>query len=214
MANVVSWIRECDQAHFHRFFETRPGIELQNARIGEFEWKSMDGLLLTGGEDISKDFLRQQADSHFIEDPQPARDEWEFEILSAALQAGTPILAICRGHQVLNVALGGSLHLDIAGHRNPEMKMQNIQSLRYAASSRTRFEQVNSSHHQAVDRLGDGLEVEAWCAADGIIEQVRLSNYPFAVGVQYHPERDWLYESLFADFFDFVEKNDSRQFAI
>ena len=65
---------------------------------------------------------------------------------------------------------------------------------------------MNSSHHQAIERLGDGLEVEAWCAADGIIEQVRLRDYPFALGVQYHPERGKIYDALFEDFFDRINK--------
>jgi putative glutamine amidotransferase len=59
---------------------------------------------------------------------------------------------------------------------------------------------VNSAHHQAIDQLGDDLEVEAWAAHDGIIEQVRLHKYPFALGVQYHPERSRIYDSLFDDF--------------
>ena len=63
-----------------------------------------------------------------------------------------------------------------------------------------RFEKVNSSHHQAIDQLGGDLLVEAWCASDDIVEQVRLRNYPFALAVQYHPERDEIYAPLFADF--------------
>jgi gamma-glutamyl-gamma-aminobutyrate hydrolase PuuD len=59
---------------------------------------------------------------------------------------------------------------------------------------------VNSSHHQAVDGLGDDLAVEAWCVTDDIIEQVRLRDYPFALAVQYHPERDESYAPLFDDF--------------
>jgi putative glutamine amidotransferase len=64
---------------------------------------------------------------------------------------------------------------------------------------------VNSAHHQAIDRLGDDLQVEAWAADDGIIEQVRLGKYPFALGVQYHPERGQIYDSLFDDFFARLE---------
>ena len=116
------------------------------------------------------------------------------------------MFAVCRGHQVLNVALGGTLHLDIPGHRTPEMKTQNIQPLRYASDARHRFAHVNSSHHQAIDKLGDGLEIEAWCASDDIIEQVRLRDYPFCLGVQYHPERGPVYAPLFEDFFAHVRE--------
>ena len=102
---------------------------------------------------------------------------------------------------MLTVARGGTLHLDIRGHEAPEMKSQNVQPLRYAAGARHRFEMVNSSHHQALDRVAEALEVEAWHAGDGIVEQVRLRNYPWGAGVQYHPERDMPYAPLFEDFF-------------
>ena len=67
---------------------------------------------------------------------------------------------------------------------------------------------VNSAHHQAIEKLGDDLEVEAWAAHDGIIEQVRLCKYPFGLGVQYHPERSRIYDSLFDDFFTRLESKD------
>ena len=111
-----------------------------------------------------------------------------------------PIFAICKGLQLFNVALGGTLRLDIPGHNAPEMRDHDVQPLRTAASARHRFEKVNSSHHQAIDRLADGCEVEAWSAGDDIIEQVRLKDYPFALAVQYHPERGDAYGALFPDF--------------
>jgi putative glutamine amidotransferase len=64
---------------------------------------------------------------------------------------------------------------------------------------------VNSSHHQAIDRVGEGLEVQAWCATDDIVEQVRLRDYPYAIGVQFHPERDLMYAPLFEEFFAAVK---------
>ena len=73
--------------------------------------------------------------------------------------------------------------------------------MRYDGKANHRFENVNSSHHQAIDRLADGFEVEAWCADDDVIEQVRLRDYPFALAVQYHPERGKIYDTLFEDFF-------------
>jgi putative glutamine amidotransferase len=101
----------------------------------------------------------------------------------------------------LNVALGGTLKLDIPGHKLAEQKDQDIQLLRYDTTAKHRFDRVNSSHHQAIDHVADGFEVEAWCADDDIIEQVRLRNYPFALAVQYHPERGNIYDALFEDFF-------------
>ena len=196
---------------FDPWFAGRPDLTVYNARRGEGPQDEgdllgdADGLLLTGGPDISAGYLRQPVpDPAVIEDPEPARDHWEFTAVHQALDKGLPILAICKGHQVLNVAMGGTLHLDIPGHYSPELSRENIQELRYAADAAVvpRFEFVNSSHHQAIDRLGDGLKVEAWSAGDGIIEQVRLAGHPFCLGVQYHPERHPAYAPLFQVFFD------------
>jgi putative glutamine amidotransferase len=202
MPHLGSWIRECDDSLFARFIAPHPEITLGNARLGAVDPATLDGLLVTGGPDISAPFHHEPPhDPSLIQDPEPERDAWEFAAVRQAVERGLPILAICKGVQVLNVALGGSLHLDIRGHDVPEMKSQNVQPLRFDASARHRFELVNSSHHQALDRVADALEIEAWHAGDGVIEQVRLRNYPWGVGVQYHPERDLLYASLFDDFF-------------
>ena len=122
-------------------------------------------------------------------------------LIAAARERRLPVLGICRGIQILNVALGGTLKLDIPGHKLPEQKDNDIQSLRSQRGAAHRFEKVNSSHHQALDVLGEGFEVEAWCSDDDVIEQVRLRDYAFAVGVQYHPERGKIYDALFEDFF-------------
>ncbi|HEY8964940.1 MAG TPA: gamma-glutamyl-gamma-aminobutyrate hydrolase family protein, partial [Candidatus Methylacidiphilales bacterium] len=162
------------------------------------------GLLLTGGSDVSIPFLRQPVpDPALVQEPDPERDAWEWAATERALELRLPILAICRGVQVLNVVLGGTLHLDIPGHNLPEQKNGNVQPLAYAdgVEAALRFPAVNSSHHQALDRLGEGLVVEARHAGDGTIEQVRLAGHPFAIGVQYHPERDpALYRPLFEAF--------------
>jgi len=164
----------------------------------------MQGFLLTGGSDISQEFLRQPVpDARFIEDPDPARDAWEFDAVAKALKQQLPLLTICRGIQVLNVALGGTLYLDIPNHDSA--KNVNVQELRYVDEAQIQFPKVNSSHHQALAQLGAGLVVEAWCAEDDVIEQVRLVDYPFGLGVQYHPERDPLYQPLFQAFIDQVK---------
>ena len=89
------------------------------------------------------------------------------------------------------------------GHKLPGTnESRTFNHLRYDGKATHRFEKVNSSHHQAIDRLGDGFEVEAWCADDDVIEQVRLRDYPFALAVQYHPERGERFTTLlFEDFF-------------
>jgi putative glutamine amidotransferase len=202
MPHLATWIRECDEANFRRFFRFRPDMVVRNARRQPVDLQEMDGLLISGGPDIDAAFHHvPPADISQIIAPEPERDRWEFDAVLAACERGLPMLCICKGVQVLNVALGGTLHFHIEGHNAPEMKMRNVQPLRYSTTAHHRFPLVNSSHHQALDRLGEGVEVEAWSASDQVIEQVRLRNYPYALGVQYHPERDMQYGSLFADFF-------------
>src|SRR5579864_8224509 len=204
MPKLATWLREKDEKWFAPFFATHPGIEICDARKGDVSIASANGLLLIGGSDIAPEFLTQPVpDPSVLEkDVDPARDRWEFAALDQALARGLPILAICKGMQLFNVALGGTLKLDISGHKLPGQKDHDIQPLRSDRKATHQFEKVNSSHHQAVDSLGKGLDVESWCATDDIIEQIRLRNYPFALGVQYHPERGTIYDSLFEDFFD------------
>jgi putative glutamine amidotransferase len=203
MPSLATWLRAKDEKWFQPFFARRPEIEIHNALNGEVNLDEADGLLLTGGSDIAPEFLRQEVPDPSVldKDVDPARDRWEFEAVGKAIARGLPIFAICKGMQVLNVALGGTLKLDIPGHKLPEQKDHDVQPLRSDANATHRLEKVNSSHHQAIERPGQGLEVEAWCATDDIIEQVRLRNYPFALGVQYHPERGKIYDALFEDFF-------------
>ena len=213
MSILATWIRETDEPIFAPWFARRPTVQVRNARRGEGGMGEGDGvlpsgsagLLLTGGPDIGVEFLHQPVpDPAVIQDPEPVRDRWEFAAVRAALARRLPVFAICKGVQVLNVALGGTLHLDIPGHAEPAQRDGDILPLRYAkdAPPDPRFAAVNSSHHQALDRLGAGLQVEAWDAGDGTVEQVRLRNYPFCLGVQYHPERGPQYAPLFDAFFD------------
>ena len=212
MRRILTWLRPVDRKWFGEIFAAFPGIILQDANPdagqGPVDLETADGLLLTGGEDISIPYLRQPVpDPTVLEDSFPERDAWEFPALERSLQRGIPVLAICRGHQILNVALGGTLHLHIPGHDLPEQKTDETQQLVYEPDvpSTQLYEQVNSSHHQAIDRLGQGLRIDARCAADGIIEQVRGLHHRFLLGVQYHPERGAVYAPLFADFVRAVE---------
>jgi putative glutamine amidotransferase len=203
MPTIATWIRQCDEHWFTLLFSRYLHPTVHNARLHSVDLGRMDALLLTGGGDISLSFLHQSiARPPLIVDTDCERDEWEFRAVGQMLLAGKPILAICRGLQVLNVAMGGTLHIDIPDHDNAETA--NIQPLRHSSRAVHRFAAVNSSHHQALEKLADGIEVEAWSASDGIVEQARLRSQAFAVGVQYHPERHPLYLPLFADFFDRV----------
>jgi putative glutamine amidotransferase len=212
MPKLATWMRRKDERWFHPFFAAHPEIKIVNARQQDVQLDGADGLLLTGGPDISQQFLRQPVPDPSVldKDSNPPRDEWEFAAVKAALDRGLPILAICKGLQVFNVALGGTLKLDIAGHNLPEQKDHDIQPLRNDRDAAFRFEKVNSSHHQAVDRLADRCEVEAWCATDDIIEQFRLRDYPYALAVQYHPERGQIYDPLFRDFFAHVQDHSAQ----
>jgi len=158
----------------------------------------LDGLLLTGGGDI--DPARYGAQPH----PRTGRvsvlrDAAELELLDAAMAAGLPVLGVCRGMQLLNVARGGTLcqHLpDNAGH-TPAPGTFGSHPVRVAAGTRLAGilgangdgVDVPTAHHQAVDRLGEGLVATAW-AEDGVIEAMEPSaaGDPFLLAVQWHPE--------------------------
>src|SRR5215213_8334943 len=203
MPNLASWIRPKDEPYFRRVFAAHPEVKIWNAEQGPVAMAEMDGLLLTGGPDVSPEFLHQKVPDPSVldRDSDPVRDQWELDATKEALERELPVLAICKGMQLFNVARGGTLRLDIGGHNAPEMKDHDLQELRHERGAAHRLEKVNSSHHQAVDRLGEGFVVEAWSAADDIIEQMRLKDYPFALAVQYHPERGGEpYAPLFADF--------------
>ncbi len=175
MLHIATWIDDDAWPFFERTFARYPDVLLWNARIGMAAPRP-DGLLLSGGCDISREWLQQPVpDPTLIRHPEAERDAWEFYILPLALERSLPIFAICRGVQVLNVALGGTLHLDIPGHA--ELRYHNVQPLVY---------------------------LEARHAEDGTVEQVRLRDYPFCLGVQYHPERDEIYRSLFDAFVEAV----------
>lgn len=209
MPTLATWLREKDEKWFQPFFDKHADIRVANALTGEVSTGEADGLLLTGGSDIAPEFLRQPVPDPGVldKDVDLARDRWEFEAIPKAMARGLPIFAICKGMQILNVALGGTLKLDIPGHNLPEQKNDDVQTLRTERAAVHRFERVNSSHHQAVDSLGDGFVVEAWSAGDDIIEQMKLRDYPFALAVQYHPERGKIYDALFEDFFAKLDKH-------
>jgi putative glutamine amidotransferase len=154
-----------------------------------------DGLLLAGGGDV--DPARYGAAAHPAQGGlDPARDELELELARAAVRLDLPVLAICRGMQVLNVALGGTLlqHLpDLPGlleHRNkaePAGHGVRVEPGSHLAAALGRLDgQVHSDHHQAVDRLGDGLRAVAW-SPDGLVEGIERDQ-GWTLGVLWHPE--------------------------
>jgi putative glutamine amidotransferase len=165
------------------------------------EWLDrIDGLLLTGGADVVPATYGAEADPR-TGDVWPDRDNFEVTVAARALERGMPVLGICRGMQILNVALGGTLvqHLpDVVGndaHRltpgafaEHEVRLQTGSlAARAMGTERT---SVKSHHHQGVDALGDGLVASGWSEPDGIVEAIELPGDAFALGVLWHPEED------------------------
>jgi putative glutamine amidotransferase len=178
------------------------------------------GLVLTGGGDVDPVFYR--AERHpSIQDAEPGRDEFELDLARRALDANLPLLAICRGAQVLNVAAGGTLVQDIPSeiasdltHTIATPKDQLAHDVRVVPGSK--LEQalgsavtvgacrVNSRHHQSVARIGRGLVATA-TAPDGVVEAIEAPDAHFCLGVQWHPENFWRtgeFRSLFDRFID------------
>ena len=161
----------------------------------------LDGLVLSGGGDLEPQ--RSGAGLHgTVYGTCGDRDEFELALARAAIAQRAPILAICRGLQVVNVARGGTLHghlPDVVGESVPHRASASEASAHpvrvdpgselAAALDSDHLASVPSWHHQAIDRLGEGLEPVAW-AADGVIEAVRLPGSAALTAVQWHPELD------------------------
>ncbi len=179
-----------------------PGVS--EAREGRWDpgayMEVIDGLVVQGGVDVAPEsYGERPLRSQWAGDRQ--RDRYEVALIEAALDRGVPVLGICRGHQILNVALGGSLYQDIATqvgravqHTRRELYERNTHRVALVEGSglAARYGQlegrVNSVHHQAIKELGQGLEVEARSPEDGIIEAVRWRGDGYALGIQWHPE--------------------------
>lgn len=151
----------------------------------------LDGIVIAGGPDVRPDRYGAETDPR-TGPPALARDAWETALIEAALDSATPLLGICRGMQLLNVALGGTLHQHIEGHGGPpgvfdHHKVTAVADTRLAGILPEPVS-VPTYHHQSVDRLGRGLLASAY-AEDGTVEALELPDAPaFALGVQWHPE--------------------------
>jgi putative glutamine amidotransferase len=184
--------------------------------------REVDGLLLTGGGDI--DPVLYGEDRHpLVDDAEPGRDEFEIDLARRAMAADIPVLAICRGAQVLNVAAGGTLIQDIPSTvltniRHSVKEPKNAVAHTVQVTPGSQLEQalgpavdsghacpVNSRHHQSIAVLGTGLLPSA-TAADGVVEAIEREGAAFCLGVQWHPENFWQ-SGEFSPLFDtFVER--------
>jgi putative glutamine amidotransferase len=155
------------------------------------------GLLLMGGTDVNPKRYGQ-APHPATDEPDDQRDEVELRVLDEALRRDLPVFAICRGLQLLNVYHGGTLVQHLAPAEPHDVASEDRAGAAHdvAIESGTRLEQiaetrrwaVNSRHHQAVDKVGDHLQVSARAAGDGIIEALERPEKRFVVAVQWHPE--------------------------
>ena len=180
--------------------ETGGTIRRSNLSVADYV-EALDGLVLQGGTDVSPrsyghEPLRPEWQGDIV------RDRYEMELMRGFVDAGKPVLGICRGAQLINVAFGGTLWQDIASmvpgalrHQDHDLYDENFHPVRFESGSRLAqmFPDesgalVNSIHHQAVRDLGAGLCVEARADADGVIEAVRWAGPSFVFGMQWHPE--------------------------
>lgn len=185
----------------------------EGTSLAEYYYNFVDGLIFSGGGDIDP--------IYFGEDPlrgigeiNPKRDLFELELAKIALQGTKPVLGICRGMQLLNIAAGGDVYQDIKEFTNQEHNQRapkwypfhnvNISedSQLYKLVGQNKI-MVNSFHHQAVKRIGKGLKVVAW-SNDNIIEAFEGEDNKKLLGVQWHPECSWEKDRISQAIFDFL----------
>lgn len=164
---------------------------------------AVDGLVLLGGNDIDPRTYRQ--DPHREAGGfDPPRDAWEMDLLDHALRRDLPVLAICRGHQLLNVHLGGTLtqHLpDAIGDRVHQPGPGVFADVQVVTAPGSRIERIFGerctvccSHHQSIDQLGNGLVTAARATHDNgaeVVEAIEMTDRSLVIGIQWHPEESW-----------------------
>ena len=188
----------------------------------------LDGLLLTGGQDPDPCWFGEEPHPA-IGNVNPCRDKLELALAQEANAGGIPVLGICRGIQMMNIAMGGDIYQDIYTqaedgesllcHQQPAPKWYGFHEVRISEESALRrileagLIRVNSFHHQAVRRPGRSLHAVAH-TSDGIIEAIESEDHPFFIGVQWHPERmlgDKVMIRLFEAFVKAAAARTSRQ---
>ncbi|WUR11340.1 type 1 glutamine amidotransferase [[Empedobacter] haloabium] len=198
--SIAQWVMSRDVLVFMIPTVNTDGLlHPSNIRLRDYA-KHLDGLVLQGGADVSpQSYAEAPTRPEWSGDR--ARDMYELELLHEFVEAGKPVLGICRGCQLINVAFGGTLYQDIATdvptalphvhddydrHRHeivfpPESSLAKLFGQRLGGV-------VNSIHHQAVKTLGRDMQVEALSVPDGVVEAIRYRKAPFVMGLQWHPE--------------------------
>lgn len=184
----------------------------------------LDGLILIGGTDVHASRYGQEMMAT-EQTPVPERDDFEFALLEVFSKREKPIFGICRGYQVLNVFYGGTLIQDIPSALGSVHHLQTPGSLTIAHQVRVEEKSlihkilgstlvnVNSFHHQAVDKLGDDLKAVGW-SEEGIIEVFEHVSHPYMLAVQWHPERMRSFPEQQLLFNDFVKACGREQYEL
>jgi len=198
--SIAQWVMARDVMVFMiPSVNTNGLIRPSNIRLRDYA-RHLDGLVLQGGADVAPQSYSQQSTRPEWSGDR-TRDMYELELLHEFIEADKPLLGICRGCQLLNVAFGGSLYQDIAtevpdavAHVN-DLYDQNGHELQFTAQSTLAklfpplsIARVNSIHHQSIKNLGRDIVVEAISPADNIVEAIRYQKAKFVVGLQWHPE--------------------------
>ena len=196
MPNYENWIHHADNSVILIDFKKMPVDSAKKVLL------TCDGLLLTGGEDVVPAYYGKAADSLRCS-TNPHRDSLEFALIQQAIKTGMPILGVCRGEQILNVALGGTLIIDIPTDHPSAVKHQledytkcfhpvnlkNTSNLKAICGVDSGM--VTSNHHQAIEKTAPGLRAVAWSPDSLVeaIEYIHADKMPFFEAVQWHPER-------------------------
>ena len=199
--SVAHWVMSRDVLVFMVPLVDKDGlIHRSNIRLSDYA-KHLDGLVLQGGADIAPESYGETAlNPEWAGDR--VRDVYEMELLHEFVEAGKPVLGICRGAQMINVAFGGTLYQDINSlvpdtfaHRNAETYDKNYHGTTIEPDSGLARlypgksgGKVNSIHHQSVKTLGRDLVIEAWSETDRMIEAIRWKGRGYVLGIQWHPE--------------------------
>jgi putative glutamine amidotransferase len=198
--SVAHWVMSRDVLVFMVPTVDKDGLlHRSNVRLADYA-RALDGLVLQGGADVSPSSYGEQ----------PLREDWagdrvrdvyEIELVHEFVEARKPVLGICRGAQVINVALGGTLYQDV-GTQVPDSQRhvtdeyeRHLHEIRFAPGSGlarlyggVERPRVTSIHHQSIKALGRGLKAEAWSEPDGVVEAVRGAGEGYVFAVQWHPE--------------------------